>query len=567
MSKDSKNRELFENDFGQVMKSLDNFVFKLKKCEVNGCVFTLITGKLAKELNLIESKHLHKSLSKLLPEDVYEKLLKPVAKTLNGESCRCELKFQNKNLFVTLAPLYLGDEITEIVGSMTDITDLRTSELIVEHMAYHDSLTDLPNRRALDRDLSQLIIEANLANKNVAVVLLDLDHFKHINDTLGHTVGDYILIMAAHRLQKVNLKNIGYYNLYHFGGDEFVFILYDIDENIAKMACDYVLKIFESPFLYKNYDIHLQISMGISQYPLSGDTQEDLLKNADIALSSAKADGRNTYKFYTPVMNALLLRKLQIENDLRKALAVDDQLQLYYQPQVNIETGEIVAVEALIRWRLPGSGMISPLDFIGVAEKTGLIIPLGNWVLKEACTQVKKWHNQGFSTLRMSINISTKHFKEPRFIKDITKILAEIDLAPHLLELEITENSLLDNTIEIGNTLTSIRDLGVQIAIDDFGTGFSSLSYLKTFPITTLKIDQSFVYELPVNKGDRAIVSSIINLAHNLGLRVIAEGVETEAALAFLHQEKCDEIQGYFFSKPIPANELENLLAKHKHRS
>lgn len=560
---ESQLRELLKNDFGQVMRSLDNFVFKLKKITMNDFIFTLIAGKLAKELNFLESVHLHKSIFELLPKDALEKLTKPVVKTFNGESNKFELRLQQKNLFVTLAPLYLGDEIIEIVGSMTDITDLRNSELIVEHMAYHDSLTDLPNRRKLDCDLSQQVAEAKQTYKNVAVLFIDLDHFKHINDTLGHPVGDYILIMAAHRLQKAEFEKIGHYSLYHLGGDEFVFILYDFDENIAKMACDYLLKIFESPFLYKNYDLHLQISMGISLYPLSGDTPEDLLKNADIALFSAKDDGRNTYKFYTTEMNDSLVKKLQIENDLRKALALGNQLQLYYQPQVDMQTNEIVAVEALIRWFHPEKGMIPPLDFIGVAENTGLIIPLGNWVLKEACTQVKKWHNQGFSTLRMSINISTKHFKEPRFIKDMTKVLAETDLAPHLLELEITENSLLDNTTEIGNTLTRIRELGVQIAIDDFGTGFSSLSYLKTFPITTLKIDQSFVYELPANKGDRAIVSSIINLAHNLGLRVIAEGVENKEALAFLQQEKCDEIQGYYFSRPIPANELKSLLEKH----
>lgn len=556
-------RKLLENDFCQVMRSLDNFVFKLKECEVNGFVFTLIAGKLAKELNFIESKHVHKSLSELLPEDVYEKLLKPVVKTLNGETSKFELRFQNKNLFVTLSPVYLDDEVTEIVGSMTDITELRNSELVVKHMAYHDSLTDLPNRRMLDSELSELLLEAEKTNHNIAVLFIDLDHFKHINDTLGHTVGDYILIMVAHRLKKAKFENIGYYHLYHFAGDEFVFVLYDFHENIVKMACDYLLKTFESPFLYKHYDIHLKISIGISLYPQSGETQEDLLKNADIALYSAKDGGRNTYMFYTPEMNAFLQNRLQIENDLRKALAIDNQLELYYQPQVDIQTGAIVAVEALIRWSHPEKGMILPLDFIGVAEDTGLIIPLGNWVLKEACTQVKKWHNQGFSTLRISVNIATKHFKEPRFIEDMEKVLAETDLAPHLLELEITENSLLDNSKAIFNTLTSIRKLGVQIAIDDFGTGYSSLSYLKSFPITTLKIDQSFVYELPTNNGDRAIVSSIINLAHNLGLRVIAEGVENKEALAFLKQEKCDEMQGYYFSKPIPATELKNLLGKH----
>ena len=557
-------RQLLKNDFTQVMKSLDNFVFKLRKYGDNDFIFTLIAGKLAQEIGLIEQEHLHKSVYDLIPESALNKLIKPVEATFKGVTSKFELKFLEKYLFITLSPFYRDGEIKEIVGSVSDITDLKKSEQIVEHMAYHDSLTDLPNRRKLDNDLTECLTEAKEMNKNVAVVFIDLDHFKQINDTLGHSVGDFILIMAAHRLQKANLKNYSSeYKLYHLGGDEFVFVFFDIEENNANKACEFLLMLFENPFFYKQADIHLKISIGVSLYPLSGETPEELVKNADIAMFEAKNKGRNKFLFFNADMNEALVNKMQIEHDLRKALANGGQLQLFYQPQVDIKTNEIVGVEALIRWFHPEKGFISPLDFIQVAEDKGLIISLGKWVLKEACSQLKKWHNQGFTNLKVSVNIATKQFQHPCFIADLKEILRVSSVSPNLIDLEITENSLLDHTETTIKTLTEIKDLGIGIAIDDFGTGYSSLSYLKKFPITTLKIDQTFVYELPDNRGDRAIVSSIISLAHNLGLRVIAEGVEGESALNYLKQENCEEMQGYYFSRPLPVVALTKLLRMH----
>jgi diguanylate cyclase (GGDEF)-like protein/PAS domain S-box-containing protein len=561
---EDKVRELLKNDFVQVMQSLDNFVFKLEKCQDSSFIFTLIAGKLAKELGIIETEHLHKAVIDIFPEDIYKRLLKPVEETFNGGTSKFELRYNKKYLFVTLSPFYREGLVREIVGSVSDISDLKNSELIVEHMAYHDSLTDLPNRRVLDKDLSYLLSEAGEVKKQIAVLFIDLDHFKRINDTLGHAVGDYILIMAAHRLQKLNIRNYAKSSrLYHLGGDEFVFVLDDISEESVQKVCEFLIKVFESPFLYKQADIHLKVSIGVAVYPSGGETPEDLVKNCDIALFAAKDKGRNTYLFYDSWMNESLVKKLKIENDLRKALEIGEQLQLFYQPQLDIRKNKIVGLEALIRWFHPEKGYIPPLDFIQVAEDSGLIIPLGDWVLKEACTQLKKWHDQGHSNLRVSVNIATKHFQHPSFVSDVTKILEGVALSPKSLELEITENSLLDSTKSTISTLEAIKELGIQIAIDDFGTGYSSLSYLKKFPISTLKIDQTFVYELPENDGDRAIVSSIINLAHNLGLRVVAEGVENLEVLHYLQAENCDEMQGYYFSRPIPADDVKNFLENH----
>lgn len=561
---EDKIRELLKNDFVQVMQSLDNLVFKLKKQSENEFAFSLIAGKLAGELGLSEELHLHQSISEILPDEMLKKLLVPVEETFLGVTKNFELQFKRKHLFITFSPFYRDGEVKEIVGTVSDITDLKNSELIVEHMAYHDSLTDLPNRRVLDKDLTNLIGEAQESNKQVSVLFIDLDHFKRINDTLGHHVGDYVLIMAAHRLQKVNIRKfVERYTLYHLGGDEFVFVLYDIDEDKTREVSQYLLSVFESPFLYKQADIHLKISIGVSLYPFGGETPEDLVKNCDIALFAAKDIGRNTYLFYNSEMNETLVNKLSIENDLRKALVSEDQLQLFYQPQLDLDKKQIVGFEALIRWFHPEKGYIPPLDFIQVAEDCGLIIPLGEWVLKAACTQLKEWQRHGFADLRVSVNIATKHFQHPSFISDVVKILGDVQLSPKSLELEITENSLLDSTKSTIDTLTRINDLGIRIAIDDFGTGYSSLSYLKNFPISTLKIDQTFVYDLPGNNGDRAIVSSIVNLAHNLGMRVVAEGVENKEALLYLQEEKCDEMQGYFFSRPLPAGKVQEFMEKH----
>ncbi|MCT8137424.1 EAL domain-containing protein [Anaerobacillus sp. CMMVII] len=557
-------RELLKDDFLQVMQSLDNFVFKLKKCSESRFVFTLIAGKLAKELGLIEEEHLNKAIKDIFPSDIYKKLLTPAEETFSGSTTKFEVRYKKRYLFVTLSPFYRNGSVKEIVGSVSDMTDLKNSELIVEHMAYHDSLTDLPNRRVLDKDISHLLVEAEAVNKQVAVLLIDLDHFKRINDTLGHAVGDYILIMAAHRLQKLHIsKYVKRSTLYHLGGDEFVFVLYDTTEETVQQVCEYLLSVFESPFIYKQADIHLTISIGVSVFPSTGESPEDLVKNCDIALFAAKDKGRNTFQFYNVGMDESLLKKLEIENDLRKALALGDQLQLFYQPQLDLRKKAVVGLEALIRWFHPEKGYIPPLDFIQVAEDSGLIIPLGVWVLKEACTQLKKWQEQGFSDLRVSVNIATKHFQHPNFITDVARNLEVAQLSSQSLELEITENSLMDSTKTTIDTLKKIQALGIQIAIDDFGTGYSSMSYLKKFPISTLKIDQSFVSELPENNGDRAIVSSIINLAHNLGLRVVAEGVENQEALAYLVDENCDEMQGYFFSRPIPCEDVKTFLEKH----
>lgn len=556
-------RQMMKNDYKQIMKNLDNFVFKLKRSKEKGFVFTLLAGKLADELGLEESEIISKSAFQVLPSEIINRFKAHTDAAFNGETTKLEFTYKHKHLFVTFSPFYQKERVTEVIGSVNDITEIKRSESTVKHMAYHDFLTNLPNRRKLDKDLAKYVKKAETEKKSIGVAFIDFDHFKHINDTLGHTVGDFVLTMAANRLQQIDfVPYIKKFKFYHLGGDEFVFIFYDFILDDAKKACQSLIDLFEPAFLYKQVDFHLKISIGFSAYPIGGESPEDLIKNADNAMFVAKDSGRNTFKFFTPEMNERLQNKFNIENDLRRAIISNDQFVLHYQPQVEAKTGKVVGLEALIRWKHPERGNVSPLDFIQVAEDTGLIIPIGEWVLKEACCKLKQWQKKWNKELRVSVNIATKQFRHHQFVDVVKNILVDAKLEPKYLELEITESSLMENTVTTSQTLEKIRDLGIRIAIDDFGTGYSSLSYLKKFPITTLKIDQTFVYDLPEDNGDRAIVSSIISLAHNFGLNVVAEGVENKEALQYLEQNKCDEMQGYYFSRPLPEVELDKFFCE-----
>jgi diguanylate cyclase (GGDEF)-like protein/PAS domain S-box-containing protein len=426
------------------------------------------------------------------------------------------------------------------------------------HSAEHDSLTGLPNRLLLNDRINQAIALAHRHSGKVAVLFLDLDGFKHINDSLGHSVGDKLLRSVAKRLLAcVRSPDTVSRN----GGDEFIIVLQEMERpNQAAITARRVLKAMADPHKVEELDLHVTASVGVSVYPDDGPDAESLIKNADTAMYQAKASGRKTFQFFTPEMNVSAVERQSIEEDLRRALA-NHEFALHYQPKVNLKTGAIVGMEALIRWVHPTRGQFSPSSFIPVAEETGLILPIGAWVLREACLQAKSWKDAGLSPGTMAVNVSTIQFRDEGFLVDLLSVLRETCLDPRSLELEVTESVLMRNTEASVSMLKAIRDIGIRVAVDDFGTGYSSLSYLRRFPLDSLKIDQSFLRKIHVAPDDSIIVSAIIGMGRNIGLRVIAEGVETAEELAFLKANDCDEAQGYYFSRPVPAEGMVKLLA------
>jgi diguanylate cyclase (GGDEF)-like protein len=429
-----------------------------------------------------------------------------------------------------------------------------------EEAAYYDTLTGLPNRTLFQERLPHALALAERSEQMLAVMLLDLDRFKTINETLGHGVGDRLLHEVAERLTGCVRRSD---TVARFAGDEFALLLMQITrpDDVVKIArrtedavevAQSILRVLEPPFVSGQHELYLTASIGIGLYPDDGKDSQTLLKNAVSALNRAKEQGGNSYQFYTADMNAKALKRLALENSLRHALERDEFV-LHYQPQVNISSGQIVGVEALVRWQHPELGLVCPSDFIPLAEDTGLIVPIGEWVLRTACAQNKRWQEEGWPSMRVSVNLSARQFQQLQLVEIIAEILLETGLAPEQLELELTESAIMKNAEIAIETLRRIKKSGVQIAIDDFGTGYSSLSYLKRLPIDVLKIDRSFVCESTTAPDDAAIVMAIIGLAHNLNLKVIAEGVETEEQLAFLRLLKCDEMQGYLCSQPLAA--------------
>jgi len=438
-----------------------------------------------------------------------------------------------------------------------DFSELRKLEQQLSHQATHDQLTGFPNRTLMLDRLRQSIAHAERSDRVVAVLLLDLDDFKNINDALGHAFGDELLRHVGQRLSTCLRGGDTFGRL---GGDEFAVLL----EDMAQM--EDVLPIVEKlqyalsqPFTVQAYDLSVNASIGITFYPNDDLEAENLLRNADIAMYEAKNRGRNTYCFYKTDMNSNVKERLELLEQLRRAV-VNEEFVLYYQPKVNLVSGEVCGMEALIRWQHPEMGMIPPNDFIPLAEDSGLILEIGAWVLRTACFQNRAWQNAGLPPLRVAVNLSARQFKQEGLIRQISAALRESGLDAAFLELEITESMVMDSAEHSLAVLHALKDTGVALSIDDFGTGYSSLSYLQRFPVNFLKIDRSFVINAPSDPNDAAIAGAIISMAHQLGLQVIAEGVETEQHVEFLCQHQCDEMQGYFFSKPLPAAEFEKLL-------
>ncbi|MGO4478111.1 EAL domain-containing protein [Massilia sp. 2TAF26] len=446
-------------------------------------------------------------------------------------------------------------------GTGSDITARKITEQRVHHVAQHDVLTGLPNRSLLQDRLGQAVAYATRSGHPVWVMLIDLDRFKFVNDSMGHKAGDVLLMTVAARLRG-SLRDTD--TVARLSGDEFVVILSQHEDQ--PLTSDIVQRVMDSvaqPVMLGPKEFFVTCSIGVAAYPSDGTSAENLIEHADIAMYRAKKLGRNNFQFYTPAMNEESLERVRIESALRNALERNEFV-LHYQPQVDLKTGQIVGMEALIRWKHPELGMVPPSRFVGVAEDTGLIVPIGAWVMRTAAAQNKIWHDAGLGKLRVAVNLSARQFSATDLVPGIEQVLIDTGLDPACLELELTESLFMSDVTPAVELLHRMKALGVKLSIDDFGTGYSSFSYLSRFPIDVLKIDRSFVNDISHDANDAAIVASIIALAHNLRLSVIAEGVETAEQLDYLRHQGCDEMQGYYFSRPLPAHEFEQLLRQRR---
>lgn len=449
--------------------------------------------------------------------------------------------------------------VHSVGGAMADITDVVSQQYELQRMAHFDALTGLPNRLLFKERLSASLAMARRNGWQLALLFVDIDRFKVINDTLGHAVGDELLRLAAKRLRQIIRESD---TLCRLGGDEFAIVLPDLQS--AEEAAAVARKLIDGlgqPFLLAGEDMYVSGSIGITLFPDDGEDVETLGRNADVAMYRAKDAGRSTYEFYRADMNRRARELLTLEVELRHALA-RGEFELHYQPKVDLRDGRMVGLEALIRWRRPQQGLVSPGDFIPLLEETGLIVPVGAWVLQDACRQLAIWHGRGHRHLAVAVNLSGRQLSDPTLVATVRETLARTGLPAEALELELTESMLMQDAPAVESLLGEFRRMGLTLSVDDFGTGYSSLAYLKRFPLNTLKVDRSFVRDIDANADDASITRAVIQMAHELSLKVVAEGVETEAQIRLLAEAGCDQIQGYYFARPLPADELSGLLAE-----
>jgi diguanylate cyclase (GGDEF)-like protein/PAS domain S-box-containing protein len=521
-------------------------------------------------LHLMQLILTHRSLMKVTES------LEPMFKGSNDHPTGIRLEVEGRDNNSRKFPLDLAISCSRIGEVFTlsvfarDITERKQWDEKIRTLAYNDSLTKLPNRQAFKEQVTRAIKIAKRHQRVGAVLYLDLDEFKRINDTLGHDIGDMLLIHVTGRLEgqlrDTDMVGRSYgdelesRNIARLGGDEFTVLLEDIQKpEIAAVVAKRVQDAIARSYNLNGHEVYITPSIGIAIFPRDGHDVEELLKNADTAMYHAKAVGKNNFQFYSEQMNILATTRLKLEGKLRKALAFNE-MELFYQPQIDLATGQIVSVEALLRWDESELGMVSPAEFIPIAEETGMIIELGEWVLNEACKQNKAWQDAGLSPIRVAVNLSSMQFIQRDLSLKVAKALKSSRLNPRFLELEITESVIMRNVNETITSLNDFKDMGIRISVDDFGTGYSSLNYLKRFPLDNLKIDRTFVKDIPENEDDVTITSAIIALAQSLGLGVVAEGVETESQLEFLEEHGCDMAQGYHFSRPLPPDQLVVLL-------
>ncbi len=465
-------------------------------------------------------------------------------------------------VFVALATLYLFlyvivKRADNIIKRHEEVRLLHEREM--RHQAYHDSLTGLPNKSKFSEQLRESINRSIRSGQQFALMFVDLDRFKIINDSMGHDAGDQLIRIAGERLSSLTReKDI----LFRWGGDEFTIILEDIDNlDDVSTITERIIKGMSSPISIAKQELVITTSIGIAVYPNDSDSAEALIKNADAAMYHAKGSGRNRYEFYTPEMNARAKERLELESGLQKALQ-NEEFILHYQPKYGASTQKLVGVEALLRWQHPSYGLVMPDRFIPALEENGLINAVGEWVLRTACAQNKMWQEQGFAPVTVSVNISAVQFRSPQLIDTVARVLDETQLESRYLELELTESMFISNTEAAINTMYRLKDLGVSLSIDDFGSGYSSLSYLKRFPVDYLKIDRSFIKDIENSNKDAAITNAITVLAHSLNMKIVAEGVESQGQLDYLKSQGCQELQGFLFSRPISALEVSELLEK-----
>ncbi|AEV68018.1 EAL domain-containing protein [Acetivibrio clariflavus] len=470
----------------------------------------------------------------------------------------------DKERIVSGSILPLMNESNEIIGALTilkDVTELKKNEKKIYDMKYFDRITGLPNKMLFFDKLKTALAAAESSDTKLAVIVIDLDNFKTINDTLGHDFGDKVLLQVAEKIKGLLRESD---TVARLGGDEFVILQPGIKDitDVTKVA-ERILENFRNPWFLEGREYYITASLGISLYPTDGQDEKVLVRNADIAMSKVKETGKNNYELFMESMKRKIIDKLDLESDLRHAIEKEEFV-LFYQPQIALATGEIIGVEALIRWEREGVGLVQPMEFIPAAEESSLIIPLGEWVLKTACKQNVKWIKSGIKPVLMAVNLSSKQFQQRNLVEMIERILDETGMDPTLLELEITESTAMQDIDFTIKVLKKLKEKGIRISLDDFGTGYSSLNYLKMLPIDSLKIDKSFVHDLTNSPSEETIAKSVISLAHKLNLLVVAEGVETKAQLELLKNHMCDKVQGYLLSKPVPPNEAEKLLRKAK---
>lgn len=501
--------------------------------------------------------------SLLHPDDLErcQKIYREVSAT-PGQSAKLELKLKNRNgewrdFQMTATNLFHDPNINGIVLNSRDITDLKRAHREVQFMAYYDHLTQLPNRRFLEEELQQKLQETKEAKKKLAVMFIDVDRFKIINDTLGHHTGDKVLKEIASVLTScVDTQDV----VTRWAGDEFVILISHMEtEQCVKIIADRIKRCLNVPLNIDQYELFVTVSMGVSIFPEAGDTIHSLMKNADLAMYLAKEKGKNDFQIFAPNMNISTFKTFSLQNDLNNVLD-KNELELYYQPKVNAKTNEVTGAEALIRWNHPEWGLVSPLEFISLAEESGHIIPIGEWVVREVCRQMKEWKKAGFPQIVVSVNFSVLQFLQKDFLQTIKKILKEYDIDGKWLGIEITESMILEKETDMVNAIDSLTDMGIQIALDDFGTGYSSLGYLMKYKFHTIKLDKTFVRNIHLKEDNAAIVRFVTNLAKQLNMKVVAEGVELEEQIDMLRHLKCDEFQGFRFSKPKKAIEFEKFL-------
>ncbi|WP_176506814.1 MULTISPECIES: putative bifunctional diguanylate cyclase/phosphodiesterase [Pseudomonas] len=496
-------------------------------------------------------------------ENLSELLFDSPSSLAMGNSWQGEFKSRRKNLEpywgqLSISKVY-GDnrELTHYIGIYEDVTQTKLAQQRIERLAYTDNLTNLGNRPAFIRKLDERF--ARDSENPICLLLVDIDNFKRINDSLGHQTGDKLLISLARRLRNsLSVNGV----LARFASNEFAVLLDDTSLEDGQGVALQLLRTLDKPMFVDNQLINVTASVGLACAPLHGSDPTTLMKNAGLALHKAKANGKHQVQVFTEVLNAEASYKLFVENNLRRALT-QNELEVFYQPKLCLRSGRLLGLEALLRWNHPERGMIRPDQFISVAEETGLIIPIGKWVVRQSCRMSQQLQQAGMGCLHVAINLSPKQFSDPDLVASIGLILKEEGLPPHLLELELTEGLLLEATEDTHRQLDELKALGLTLAMDDFGTGYSSLSYLKKFPIDIIKIDRSFINEIPDNQDDMEITSAVVAMAHNLKLKVVAEGIETPEQLAFLRRHRCDVGQGYLFDRPIPGRELEEKLKRY----